>query len=277
MLEKDRASATRPLRHSCHLSQDKNRTKQNHESGKCRLLHVFQVFFFSSMSSAFASIWGHNCRSASGTSFFCTTKSEIYWQELSTGWPGPWQKPPTNRFPIFLHCNNKQAVKRFLIAIRNSKTIPHWPISHSPVQFMGYLVVFINCAILLGGFWISASSVQIMHNILPKHWFPVLYFFLLQNWCSASQGSSSTNVTSSDKECTLYSQMKLSSSKSAFTKLTWKHPQNHPHCYHPRRRSMSSDFVKLTCRCHFVRARLPQMSAVTRPAIPSFPHHHHQD
>ena len=44
MLEKDRASATRPLRHSCHLSQDKNRTKQNHESGKCRLLHVFQVF-----------------------------------------------------------------------------------------------------------------------------------------------------------------------------------------------------------------------------------------
>ena len=105
----------------------------------------------------------------------------------------------------------------------------------------------------------------------------LLYFFLLQNWCSASQGSSSTNVTSSDKECTLYSQMKLSSSKSAFTKLTWKHPQNHPHCYHPRRRSMSSDFVKLTCRCHFVRARLPQMSAVTRPAIPSFPHHHHQD
>ena len=129
------------------------------------------------MSSAFASIWGHNCRSASGTSFFCTTKSEIYWQELSTGWPGPWQKPPTNRFPIFLHCNNKQAVKRFLIAIRNSKTIPHWPISHSPVQFMGYLVVFINCAILLGGFWISASSVQIMHNILPKHWFPVFHIF----------------------------------------------------------------------------------------------------
>ena len=277
MLEKDRASATRPLRHSCHLSQDKNRTKHNHESGKCRLLHVFQVFF------------SRPCPAHLHPSEDTTADLQV--ERLFSARPslrstdrscplvdqghGKNHQPTVSLF--FLHCNNKQAVKRFLIAIRNSKTIPHWPISHSPVQFMGYLVVFINCAILLGGFWISASSVQIMHNILPKHWFPVLYFFLLQNWCSASQGSSSTNVTSSDKECTLYSQMKLSSSKSAFTKLTWKHPQNHPHCYHPRRRSMSSDFVKLTCRCHFVRARLPQMSAVTRPAIPSFPHHHHQD
>ena len=40
--------------------------------------------------------------------------------------------PTAHPFPYFFHNrNNKQTVKRFLIAISNTKTIHHWPISHS--------------------------------------------------------------------------------------------------------------------------------------------------
>ena len=56
-----------PLRHSCQLSRDKNRTKQNLESGKCRLCCMSLHLFFC--------ICEHECRSASVASLFSTRAS----------------------------------------------------------------------------------------------------------------------------------------------------------------------------------------------------------
>ena len=92
-------TATTPLRHSCQLSEDKNRTKQNQESGKCRLslpisflLHLHLKRWSANTSAVISAIVT--------LPFFRTSKSEICWQELCTGWPGPRRQPHT-RFPIF--------------------------------------------------------------------------------------------------------------------------------------------------------------------------------
>ena len=94
--------------------------------------------------------------------FFRTSKSEICWQELRSALT---RATPDHQAPFpdfFRNRNNKQTVKRFLIAIRNSKTVYHRPISHSRMQFMAYLVVFISFAILLGCLWIT-RQLQILH------------------------------------------------------------------------------------------------------------------
>ena len=155
-------SATSPLRHSCQLSQDKNRTKQNLESGKCRLF--------------FSSVHLHQQRSVSSQLQICKCNVAFFPHEqvwdLLTGvvhWLTRAAAPTAPfPFPYFFHNrNNKQTVKRFLIAISNSKTIHHWPISHSsPMQFMAYLVVFISSApFCLGGVWISIQLHQILNQI----------------------------------------------------------------------------------------------------------------
>ena len=149
------------LRHSCHLSQDKNRTKHNLESGKCRVSFHFypspgplflQMHLHRSANRGLVQIW----------EFFRTSKSEICWQELVSALT---RATPDHQAPFpdfFRNRNNKQTVKRFLIAIRNSKTVYHRPISHSRMQFMAYLVVFISFAILLGCLWIT-RQLQILH------------------------------------------------------------------------------------------------------------------
>ena len=115
-----------PLRHSCQLSRDKNRTKQNLESGKCRLCCMSLHLFFC--------ICEHECRSASVASLFSTRASLRFADRICAmvdQGRGANHQPLVSLF--FQNRNNKQTVKRFLIAISNSKTIHHRPVSHRPV------------------------------------------------------------------------------------------------------------------------------------------------
>ena len=135
------------LRHSCHLSQDKNRTKHNLESGKCRVsFHFYPPPALP--SNAFASICEQ--RTCADLGVFPHEQVGDLLTGVGLSADQGHSRPPSPVSRFFRNRNNKQTVKRFLIAIRNSKTVYHRPISHSRMQFMAYLVVFISFAILLG-------------------------------------------------------------------------------------------------------------------------------